>query len=179
MLMSKSHVTHRNVVDVVGPAARRVQRRNGVAFACVPSRLGANARRPANPRRGVLARRRVLASNDHPKMKWLTLDEARELDQSLHDTAAVALAACTSMQAHRWEQRARNNHPPQLSPSPSPVPSLWRDQTTVHRELRRDPNNGPRRVVWWLGPANSNGSQYNFAEKTQHNYAHDHADLAT
>ena len=101
MLMSKSHVTHRNVVDVVGPLLDAFSDATGLRS---PAFRADWAPMRVDPQIHVVAcllDDEYWASNDHPKMKWLTLDEARELGQSLHDTAAVALAACTSIQAHR------------------------------------------------------------------------------
>ena len=36
-----------------------------------------------------------------PKIRWLALDQMRKLDTSLHDTAAIALASYTSLQAQK------------------------------------------------------------------------------
>ena len=41
------------------------------------------------------------ASDSHPNIRWLTLDQMRKLNTPLHDTAAIALASCTLLQAQR------------------------------------------------------------------------------
>ena len=39
--------------------------------------------------------------DNHAVMRWVTLDEMRRMGAPRHDTAALALATCTSMQAHK------------------------------------------------------------------------------
>ena len=93
-------VTHRNEIDTANPLL-------GAFFADAtglrPFALRADWA-PSEQKIHVVASLldgEYWASNSHPKMRWLALDQMRELDTSLHDTAAIALASCTSLQAQR------------------------------------------------------------------------------
>ena len=92
-------VTHRNVIDVVNPLLDAFTDATGLR----PPALRADWSPSASHIHVVACPLDddYWASNAHPQMSWLTLEEIRQLDQSLHDTAAVALACCTSLQAQR------------------------------------------------------------------------------
>lgn len=94
-----TEVTHRNVIDVVGPLLDAFTDACGLR----PPALRADWA-PSMPLVHVVAcplDDEYWASNSHQRMSWLTMEEIRRMDQSLYDTAAVALACCTSLQAQR------------------------------------------------------------------------------
>ena len=91
--------THRNVIGTVNPLFDTSTDATGLR----PPALRADWA-PSEHKIHVVASLldgEYWASNSHPKMRWLALDQMRELDTSLHDTAAIALASCTSLQAQR------------------------------------------------------------------------------
>ena len=95
----KVEVTHRNVIDVVNPLLDAFTDATGLR----PPALRADWAPSASHIHVVACPLddEYWASNTHPRMSWLNMEEIRQLDQSLHDTAAVALASCTSLQAQR------------------------------------------------------------------------------
>ena len=92
-------VTHRNVIDVVNPLLDAFTDATGLR----PPALRADWSPSASHIHVVACPLDddYWASSAHPRMSWLNLEEVRQLDQSLYDTAAVALASCTSLQAQR------------------------------------------------------------------------------
>ena len=95
----KVEVTHRNVIDVVNPLLDAFTDATGLR----PPALRADWAPSASHIHVVACPLddEYWASNTHPRMSWLNMEEIRQLDQSLHDTAAVALASCTYLQAQR------------------------------------------------------------------------------
>ena len=92
-------VTHRNVIDVVNPLLDAFTDATGLR----PPALRADWSPSASHIHVVACPLDddYWASSAHPRMSWLNMEEVRQLDQSLYDTAAVALASCTSLQAQR------------------------------------------------------------------------------